>query len=359
MRKLILLMALWLTPAEAQPMYFEAIRNGGNCVGCAYTQASGEITDQTAKEFDSFARSQEFGTGPVRLNSVGGSLLGGIVLGELFRSTGVLTEVGSSAPIRDGRAIAPGIADRAPGICSSACAYAFLGGTERSLDENAKLGFHRFYQENTLADPAAKLFTGKDIGDAQITTAALVLYILKMGVDPSLISLASEAGPNEMRWVSKDEAQKLRITYEPWAYKPWRVEPYRGGAVAIAESNDGLKSVVVSCSTQSGPSVTIINSKPAWDVASWFEQCRIAEPPGGHPVLGTFVNASRVRVIRRKDGGVLMRFQLPTYDPRLTSAALLSGQVGYPKACSTNEYQASNENFVANVRLALRNCFQD
>jgi hypothetical protein len=183
-----------------------------------------------------------------------------------------------------------------------------LGGTDRSLDDHARLGFHRFYQANALTEPTAKLFTGKDLGDAQITTAGLVLYLLKMGVDPSVISLASEAGPNEMRWISKDEAQKLRITYEPWAYKPWRVEPYRGGAIAIADSADGLKSIVVSCSKRLGPNVVIINSRPAEDVGSWFEQCRGAEPPGGHPVFGTFVNTNRVRVIHRADGAVMMRF---------------------------------------------------
>jgi hypothetical protein len=45
-----------------------------------------------------------------------------------------------------------------------------------------------------------------------------------------------------------------------------------------------------------------------------------------------------------------MRFQLPTYDPPLTSPHCY---------CSTNEYEASGENFVPSVRLALRNCFQD
>jgi hypothetical protein len=357
MTKLLLWMALWVTASQAQPMYFEAIRNGGNCDGCAFIQASGEITLQTAKEFETFAHSQEFGAGLVRLNSPGGSLAGGLFLGEMFRSMGVVTEVGSSAPLSNSSSA--GLADRIPGVCASACAYAFLGGKERSLDDGAKLGFHRFYQENALAEPTAKLFTGKDLGDAQITTAALVLYVLKMGVDPRLISVASEAGPNEMRWISKEEAQKLRIAYEPWAYKAWRIEAYRGGAVAIADSNDGLKSIVVSCSKQLGPNVAIINSKPTWDVASWFEQCRTTEPSGGHPVFGTLVSASRVRVIHRRDGGVLMRFHLPTYDPPLTSTALLSFQMGYPRACSTYEYQATAENFVPSVRLAFRNCFED
>jgi len=184
-------------------MHFEEVRNGGNCTGCAYVQATGEITSDTSREFEAFA-SKQLAADIVRLNSPGGSLVGGIALGELFRSRGICTEVGSSAP-RD-----PGVADRSPGVCASACAYAFLGGVERSLDEGAKLGFHRFYQENALERPSAKLFTGQDLGDAQIITAGLTLYTLKMGVDASLIALAASAGPNEMHWISREEAQKLR-----------------------------------------------------------------------------------------------------------------------------------------------------
>src|SRR5258706_13753785 len=101
-------------------------------------------------------------------------------------------------------------------------AYAYLGGVERNLDEDAKLGFHRFYQENALEQPSAKLFTGDDLGNAQMITAALTLYTLKMGVDASLIALAATAGPNEMHWISRQDAQKLRVIFNPRVYKPWR-----------------------------------------------------------------------------------------------------------------------------------------
>jgi hypothetical protein len=360
MKELTVLVTLVVSSAEAEaePMHFEKIRNGGNCAGCSYVQATGEITPETPKEFEAFAGSQKYGASPVRLNSPGGSLLGGILLGETFRVHGISTEVGSSTPLQD--ASEPGLANRAPGVCASACAYSFLGGVERSLDNDAKLGFHRFYQENALAEPTAKIFTGQDVGDAQKTTAGLALYVLKMGVDPSLVALAASAGPNEMRWILKDDAQKLRVTYEPSSYKPWRVEAYKGGAIAITESNDGIKSVVVSCSRQLGPNVALINSKPTWDVASWFEQCRnLNLPGGGQPVFGTRVSPDGIKVLRRKDGGAIMRFQLPTQNPPLTSSEMLSFQEGYPRACSTNEYLASRENFMPAVRLALRNCFQD
>jgi len=157
----------------------------------------------------------------------------------------------------------------------------------------------------------------------------LVLYVIKMGVDPRLVTLAAEAAPNSMRWIALDEARELRVIYEPWAFKPWRVEPYHGGE----DSVDGLKSIVASCSNRLGPNVALVNAKPTWDVASWFDQCRKIEPPGGHPVFGARVNPSQIQIIRRKDGGVVMRFRLPTNNPPMTSPSLLSFDVGYPRAC--------------------------
>jgi hypothetical protein len=343
--------------AIAEPMHFEVVRNGGNCASCSYTQATGEITSETPKQFESFAASQKFGTGIVRLDSPGGNLVGGITLGELFRAHGISTEVGSSAPIP--QAIEAGVADRSPGICASACAYAYLGGVERALDRDAKLGFHRFYQEDALAQPSAKLFTGQDLGNAQMTTAALTLYTLKMGVDASLVALAASAGPSEMHWMSREDAQKLRVTYDPRAYKPWRVETYRGGAIAVAESSDSSKNVVVSCSRQLGPNVALIDLKPLSEAASWYEQCSRLNLPDGQPVLGTKVGIDRIRVIRRKDGSLVMRFQLPTVNPSLTSSNLLSFDDGYPRACSSGDFLTTRENFVPAVRVALRNCFQD
>jgi hypothetical protein len=180
-----------------------------------------------------------------------------------------------------------------------------------------------------------------------------------MGVDPRLVTFASEAGPNEVRWISADEARDLRVSYQPWSYKPWRVEPYRGGAIAVTDSQDGINSMVVSCSTRLGPNVALINKRPTWDIGSWFDQCSKLDLPGGLPVFGARADPRNVHVIRRKDGGVVMRFQLPTNSPPLTSPSILSFSEGYPRVCSTNEYLGSLENFVAAVRLAFRNCLQD
>jgi hypothetical protein len=177
-----------------------------------------------------------------------------------------------------------------------------------------------------------------------------------MGVDARLLALASQAGPNEIKWLTLQEASDLRVTYQPYSFKPWRIETYENGAIAVSESNDGLRSVVAGCSSRSGPYVALIDASPDVDEAR-LEQCRMVGniDSNAHPVFGTMVTPSHTTLSRRNDT-VIMRFQLPNRNPPLTSPNLLSFDLAYSHACSTNRYFASPENFVPAVRLAFRNC---
>jgi hypothetical protein len=142
----------------------------------------------------------------VRFNSGGGSVGAGVLLGEILRARGFATEVGSSK-LDPKSASIPDSERRytkAPGVCGSACTFAFLGGIERTIDSDSKLGFHRSHFGDTGSEP-----TGDD---AQKIIAALLLYIVNMGVDGRLIALASEASPSEVRWIRPDEARNLRVT---------------------------------------------------------------------------------------------------------------------------------------------------
>ena len=316
--------------AWAEPMTFMAGGYDGRCELCGgFIQASGEITEDTPRRFEAFV--QEVGNpGLIRLNSPGGSLRAGIELGEKLRALRFATEVGSDEADPKGLGY-PAFGDRksnrVPGTCASACAYAFLGGVKRTIEGGSKLGVHRFYRENKLAEPTVKLFTGEDLDHAQRLTAALVLYTSRMGVDGLLVSIAASASPDEMRWITADEAQRLRIVYEPYKWMPWRVEAYRGGAIAISETYDGQRSMVASCSRQFGPQVVLTDKMK--DAASFFEQKRTCGEK--QPVFGTHVDESRMEVRERKEGGAFIRFKLPTsapplfYHPRSPSAARASG----------------------------------
>lgn len=250
--------------------------------------------------------------------------------------------------------------ERVSGVCASACAYAFLGGVERTLDAQSQLGVHRFYREDAMAQPTEKLFTGEDLDITQRTMAALVVYVTSMGADARMLTLAASAGPDQMRWIDQEEARTLRVIYEPMAWKAWRIEAYRGGVIAISETNDGKKSMVASCTKRLGPQVVLTDANTDFDIAGWFEQNRTCPFDQTHPVFGAQVEPGRVQVIKRKEGGAIMRFRLPTGNPPLSSPALMDAtSSAYPTACSTIAYQGSRRNFEAAVRVAFRNCFQD
>jgi hypothetical protein len=341
----LVLSALFATSAYAAPMRFEYQSTGGNHC-CWWIQADGEIVPETPTAFESFYHSLKYPPDTVRLNSLGGSLTAGVTLGEKIRTLGLNTEVGSTQ----------GEADKTAGTCASACAYAFLGGKARFLAENARLGFHRFYSPLAVDNAKAKLFSGEDLDNTQKLVAGLLFYTLSMGVDPRIIVLASAAGMDEVFWVSRRDAQELRITFEPTGYKPWRIETYKGGALAVSESNDGFRSIVAGCSIKGGRYAAIVDRSKEVD-PQWLEQCRMngTIQSHAHNVFGTQVEVSQTKMTKNSEG-VILRFTLPSGPLQLSAPDFLNIRTDYPMACSTDRYLASTENFQASVQLALRNC---
>jgi hypothetical protein len=341
----LLLASLCLSAASAAPMKFEYRKTDGNHC-CWWIQADGEIVPDTPAAFEAFYRSLKYPPDTVRLNSLGGNLTAGVALGEKIRALGLSTEVGSTQEE----------AEKITGICASACAYAFLGGKARFLEENARLGFHRFYSPLAVDNAKAKLFSGDDLDNTQKLLAGLLLYTISMGVDPRIIVLASAAGIDELYSVSRKEAQELRITFEPMGYKPWHVETYKGGALAVSESNDGLRSIVAGCSIRGGRYAAIIDHSKEAD-PQWLEQCRVNGTIEGHAhnVFGTQVDVSQTKLMRNSDG-VGLRFSLPAGPLPLSTPDFLNFRRDYPMACSTDRYLGSTENFQTSVQLALRNC---
>jgi hypothetical protein len=191
---------LFVSAAIAEPMHFEIKQTAGKCCN-NWIQATGEITGDTPRDLEAFLSSSVSMPKVVRLNSEGGSLRGGVMLGELFRARGFATEVGSSkldsdVPIADSK----NVYIKTPGSCSSSCAMAFLGGVERTLDPDSSLAFHVVANRDVSEDDLRELTTLES------------LYLLEMGVDTRLIHLLIEAGPNVMRGIRPDEARTLRVT---------------------------------------------------------------------------------------------------------------------------------------------------
>ncbi|MGH6680602.1 MAG: hypothetical protein ACREDL_17115, partial [Bradyrhizobium sp.] len=79
------------------PMKFSWVACQPNCG--EWISAVGIITDDTPKDFETFARGRDLAGATVVLDSSGGSVNDAITLGRRFRSLGMLTTVGSTAVI--------------------------------------------------------------------------------------------------------------------------------------------------------------------------------------------------------------------------------------------------------------------
>ena len=132
----------------------------------------------------------------VVLSSPGGDLGQAIIMGEIIRSRGLNTAVGTVD--RTGEV--------APSYCASACVLVFAGGNTRFGVEGSRLGVHRFVTTRPAEDPVA---------DTQRTAGAVLSYFTKMGVSSSVVEAMSATG--DIRWLSTKDAAAMKLITEPAA----------------------------------------------------------------------------------------------------------------------------------------------
>jgi hypothetical protein len=118
----------------------------------------------------------------VALNSNGGLLLPGLEIGKAIRLKGFTTVVPEGFQ------------------CASACALAWLAGTPRFLSPNGRVGFHAAYLESD----------GRQMPTS--TGNALVgAYLNQLNLPTSAVIFVTSAPPEDMRWLSLDDAQRNGI----------------------------------------------------------------------------------------------------------------------------------------------------
>ncbi len=182
--------ALFAPRAEAASMTFRPIEIGDCSKSCnKVLLGEGLITRDSYKSFQNALRRTGRGT-PVLLHSPGGNLAGGLLLGIAFRESRV--KVG----------VAPG------GGCFSACAYAMLGGVNRTVYSGGKFGVHEFTE---LGRKANYVPTARDKAEDREIRAILRKYAQEMGVSPDLIGLATSTRHDDMRVLSSKELSKMHV----------------------------------------------------------------------------------------------------------------------------------------------------
>jgi len=130
----------------------------------------------------------------ILLSSPGGDLNQAAIMGEIIRTRGLATAVGSADA--SGRV--------KPSYCASACVLVFAGGKPRFGVLGSALGVHRFVTTKPEGDPVA---------ETQRIAGAVLGYMTKMGVASSIVEAMSET--RDIRWLAPKEALAMNLITDP------------------------------------------------------------------------------------------------------------------------------------------------
>jgi hypothetical protein len=130
----------------------------------------------------------------VVISSLGGDVGQSLIMGEVIRSRGLATAVGTVDA--SGRLT--------PASCASACVFVFAGGKTRYGVDGSRLGVHRFTSRTASTDPVA---------DTQRVTGMVLSYLMKMGISASLVEAMSRT--SDINWLSTPEAVTMKLITDP------------------------------------------------------------------------------------------------------------------------------------------------
>jgi hypothetical protein len=170
----------------ALPAYAAEITVGGMTIAL-----NGLIGPDDAETFQ--AKANLFpGKAMAILNSPGGNLLAGLAIGEFIRLRGWSTYVS--------------------GECDSACAFIWLGGAQRLMTPDAKIGFH------------AASMNGQETG---LGNAVLVAYLNRIGLSHEAVKYVTQTAPDDITYLTPVEAKRIGIEVsvtgreEGSPFNPW------------------------------------------------------------------------------------------------------------------------------------------
>ena len=202
---------------------------------------------------------------PVFFHSRGGSVWGGLEIGQLIRSRGLATGVGRTLPTACDRQN-PGAAacdalkqsggelaaelDVSAGYCASICSYAVLGGVVRHIGVGAQVGVHhaflaptvkRFDESGHVVDRPQSVSADTERRNMAHLTDAFAKYLKAMGISVDFLNAANAINPDDIHILTRDELVAFGIDRRDAVEDGWTLvnEPLGASAVDLVETRDG------------------------------------------------------------------------------------------------------------------------
>ena len=182
----------------------------------------GVIDSDSPKRVSDYFESGK-GVETIAFDSPGGNLLAGLKIGEFIRERHYDTLVSSEYSEEQAGGGSRLISKNA--ICMSACAYAFMGGVGRTVEDHGMIGVHQFAYESKKNSPGS---------DAQVATAVLSQYVKDMGVDRDVLDVASLTASTEIATIDRKAARRLNLDNQSPVDAPWQLKALAGGMLTLA-----------------------------------------------------------------------------------------------------------------------------
>ena len=157
-------------------------------VSDAWVEVSGEIVEgdaaRLAADIDEHKRASG-NTVTVLLNSLGGSVLGGVDAADVIRKAEANTIVGQNA------------------TCASACFLLFLAGKEKQVFPGARIGVHSARPADREEEDASSL----------ALSALIAREYEELGAPPTVIAKSVTTLPGEIYWLTEDDLRSMNVLF--------------------------------------------------------------------------------------------------------------------------------------------------
>ncbi len=186
-----------------------AERCGNRCR--TWVSAAGTITNDTPKAFETFMQGRDLRGTVVVLHSPGGSVGGGLELGNLIRRAGMNTTVGKTTLLSATTGEPRGTLS-ANANCASMCTFVLLGGVRRAVPADAKVLVHQIWPSAKRDDPTAQSYSAENIVGVQRSLGVMAKYTVEMGGDIELFEMSMRIPPWErMKQLTADELRRVKL----------------------------------------------------------------------------------------------------------------------------------------------------
>ncbi len=233
-------------PKNPKAMRFEWVREGpaekcgGNCK--EWVSAKGTIVPSTGRDFEAFARTHDIAGKVIVLESGGGAVSGGLVLGRAFRRLNMTVAVGQTVMLPEAASGEKRATYSPRAVCASMCPFVLLGGARRHVPSEARILVHQIWPGAARADSTAAIYNAQQVASMLRATSEMARYTVDMGGEIELFDLSMRIPPwEDLRVLTQAEVQRTRLNTidAPFAADPHAVSspppgvlPPTGGKLA-------------------------------------------------------------------------------------------------------------------------------